>query len=204
MVTFETLHPVVSAFRCVFNRSLLTQCEDNSCFYYSWSPGRGGRVGGGGRPAPAWHLNGRGMSPSWEGCGSVERRKQHMHKLTVGLHKNGWFDSEYNSKCLLIHVNFSLQQYWSCSPVWFHVVWICRMVLAVTFAYNTIILPCQSNLSCEEQLLMFFGYMLPISRYLNFVYIIAVCVFVSWEVPELLSCMWTVRRTSTSPANSRH
>lgn len=30
MVTFETLHPVLSAFRCVFNRSLLTQCEENS------------------------------------------------------------------------------------------------------------------------------------------------------------------------------
>lgn len=42
MVTFETLHPVGSALRCVFNRSLLTQCKDNSCFYYSWSPGRGG------------------------------------------------------------------------------------------------------------------------------------------------------------------
>lgn len=116
------------------------------------------------------------MSPSWEGCGSVERRKQHMHKLTVGLRKNGWFDSAYNSNCLLIHVNLSLQQYWSYSPVWFHVVWICRMVLTVTFAYNTIILPCQSNLSCEEQLLMFFGCMLPILRYLNFVYIITVCV----------------------------
>lgn len=44
-VTFETLHPVVSAFRCVFDRSLLTQCGDNSCFYYSGSHGRGG--GGG-------------------------------------------------------------------------------------------------------------------------------------------------------------
>lgn len=164
-------------------------------FYYSWSPGRGGRVRGGDRLASAWHLNVRGMSSSWEGCGSVERRKQHMHRLTVGLHKNGCFESSYkDNKSLLLHVNFSLQQ-WRFSPVWFHVVWICRMVLIVTFAYNIIVLPCQSNQLGEEQLLIFFGYMQQILRHWNCVCLIRVCVF--WEVPELLSCMWIIRQTPT-------
>lgn len=86
MVTFETGHPVVSALRCVSNRSSLTQGEDNSCFSDGWSPGRGG----GDRPAPAWHLNGRGMSPSREGWGSVGRRSEHMHRLTAQKWL-GWF-----------------------------------------------------------------------------------------------------------------
>lgn len=52
------------------------------------------------------------------------------------------------------------------------------MVVIVTFAYSIIILPCQSNLSCEEQLLIFLGYMQPILRHLDFADMIRMCVCV--------------------------
>lgn len=45
------------------------------------------------------------------------------------------------------------------------------------FSRDVIIMPCQSNLSREEQSLMFFAYMKPVLKHLNFVsMIMSVCV----------------------------